>query len=60
MLELWKWQYTDENGKRRIFPCRLTEEDAKRLEHAERLEGSLEIRQPLGSTSDFLRSPSTS
>jgi hypothetical protein len=33
-------------GKRRIFPCRLSVEDAKRLRDAERVEGSLEIRKP--------------
>lgn len=60
-LHLWQWRYTDDFGKRRIFPCRLTDEDAKRLRNAERVEGSLEIRTRLeGSTSDFQRSPRTS
>jgi hypothetical protein len=58
-LRLWQWRYADEFGKRRVFPCRLTEEAAKRLRDAERVEGSLEIRKPLGSTSDFLRSRSS-
>lgn len=41
MLHLWQWAYTDEFGKRRVFPCRLTEEDGKTLKNAERVEGSL-------------------
>jgi hypothetical protein len=50
---LWQWRYTDDFGKRRVFPCRLSEEDAKHLKDAERIEGSLEIRRELGSTSDL-------
>jgi hypothetical protein len=49
-VHLWQWRYTDEFGKRRVFPCRLTEEGAKRLKDAERIEGTLEIRKPLDST----------
>lgn len=56
MIELWSWRYTDRFGKRMVFPCKLTPEDAKNLRDAERVEGSLEIRKPLGSTSDFQRS----
>jgi hypothetical protein len=56
MKELWEWRYTDEFGKRRTFPCKLSEEAAKHYRDAERVEGSLEIRTPLGSTSDSLRS----
>jgi hypothetical protein len=22
-IHLWRWEYTDDFGKRRIFPCRL-------------------------------------
>jgi hypothetical protein len=40
-------------GQRRIYPCRLSEEDTKHLQGAERVEGSLEVREPLGSTSDW-------
>jgi hypothetical protein len=54
-IDLWEWRYTDDFGKRRIFPCWLSEEDAKRLRDAERIEGSLERRKPLGSTSDWQR-----
>jgi hypothetical protein len=39
------------------LPLQASVEDAKRLRDAERVEGSLEIRTPMGSTSDFLRSP---
>jgi hypothetical protein len=56
-LHFWQWRYTDEFAKRRIFPCRLSEQDAKRLKDAERVEGSLEIRKPLGSTSAWQTSP---
>jgi hypothetical protein len=44
-LHLWQWRYTDEFGKRRVFPCRLSEEDARHLKDTERVEGSLEIRR---------------
>ena len=55
-LELWQWRYTDQFGKRRLYPCRLTEADAlQRLKDAEKIANSLERRQSLGSTSDFLR-----
>jgi hypothetical protein len=49
-VHIWLWRYTDDFGKRRVFPCRLTEEGAKRLKDAERIEGTLEIRKLLGST----------
>ena len=52
-LHLWQWRYTDQFGKRRVFPCRLSEVDAKHLRGAERVEGSLEVRKQLGSTSDW-------
>ncbi|HZO03165.1 MAG TPA: hypothetical protein VFB93_18365 [Burkholderiales bacterium] len=44
-IRLWQWRYTDEFGKRRIFPCRLSEENGKQLKDAERIEGSLEVRR---------------
>jgi hypothetical protein len=56
-LQLWKWWYTDQFRKRRVFPCRLTAEDAKHYKDAERIKGTLEIREKLGSTSDFQTSP---
>jgi hypothetical protein len=55
-IHLWQWRYTDQFGKRRIFPCRLSEEAAKRLRDAEKIQDTLEIRKPLGSTSDWQRS----
>ena len=54
-IELWQWRYTDDFGKRRIFPCPLSEEDAKRLKDPEKIEGTLEVRKPLGNPGDFLR-----
>jgi hypothetical protein len=57
-IHLWQWRYTDQfGGRRRIFSCLLSEENGRQLKDAERIEGALEIRKPLGSTSDFRRSP---
>jgi hypothetical protein len=53
MDELWTWLYTDELGKRRIYPGRLSEDEAKRLKDATRLEGSLQVGSPPGSASDL-------
>jgi hypothetical protein len=52
MDELWTWLYTDELGKRRIYPGKLSEEEAKRLKDATRLEGTLEGGQLAGSDSE--------
>ena len=52
MDELWTWLYTDELGKRRIYPGKLSDEEAKRLKDATRLEGTLEGGQPPGSDSE--------
>jgi hypothetical protein len=57
-LELWLWEHTDEDGKRRVTRYRLTAEDARAsLRAPVKVEGSREERRPLGSTSDFMRSP---
>ena len=50
-IELWYWEYTDEFGKRRRSTWRMTEAQAARYKDAVKVEGSLERRQPLGSTS---------
>jgi hypothetical protein len=64
MLQLWQWEYTDEFGKRRVTRWRMDEATVKQFAHvykdAAKVEGSLEIRGKLGSTSDFLRSMLTS
>ena len=52
-LHLWQWRYTDEFGKRRVFPCRLTEEAGKKLKDAERVEGTIEIPEPFHTGSLF-------
>lgn len=57
-LRLWLWTYTDPiTGRRRQTTWRMTEEDARKTygEDAQRVDWSLEIRTPLGQTSDFLR-----
>ena len=57
VIRLWLWEYIDEFGKRRVTRYRLTEVDARERygESAKRVEGSLERRVPLGSTSDWQR-----
>jgi hypothetical protein len=59
LIELWQWPYTDEFGKRRVTSWRMTEDTVREFAHvykdAVKVEGSLEIRTPLGSTSDFRR-----
>jgi hypothetical protein len=55
-IPLWLGQYTDDFGKRRVTRYRLTEEEARaRLVDPVKVEASLEIRKPSGSTGDFLR-----
>jgi hypothetical protein len=56
-IRLWNWRYTDELARRRTFPCKLTAEAAKHYKDAERIEGTLEIRGHLGSTSAWQRFP---
>lgn len=50
MVELWSWLYTDETGTRRIYPTKLSAEAAKQLKDATRVEGTLEMKDPLSST----------
>jgi hypothetical protein len=52
MVELWSWLYTDELGKRRIHPSKLSLDDAKRLRDATPIQGTLEVSDERGSTSD--------
>ena len=52
MVELWSWLYTDELGKRRIYPSKLSLEDAKRLRDATPVQGTLEVSHERGSASD--------
>ena len=58
-IHLWRWRFTDEAGKRRVTSWRMTQDTVREYPHvykdAERIEGSLEIRKPLGFTSDFQR-----
>ena len=63
-LQLWKWRFTDEFGKRRVTSWRMTEDTVKEYAHvykdAVKVEGSLEIRKIQGSTSAWQRLPPTS
>ena len=60
-LHLWQWQFTDENGKRRVTSWRMSEEDVRQFAHVykdgQKVKGSLEIRKIQGSTSDWQRLP---
>jgi hypothetical protein len=52
-IHLWIWEYTDEFGKRRRSTWRMTEEQAAHYKDAVTVEGSLEVRTPLGHTSSW-------
>ena len=58
-VHLWLWTIIDPvSGKRRKLGYRMTEVSARERfgSDAQKVEGSLEVRQPTGSTSDYLRS----
>ncbi len=52
----WRWRYTNEFGKRVESRWHMSEETAKAYKDAEKIEGTEEIRTPLGSTGDFMKS----
>jgi hypothetical protein len=57
-IEVWLWRIPDPRrpGKSRVSTWRMTEAEAhERFPGAEKVEGSLEVRTPLGHTSDFLQ-----
>jgi hypothetical protein len=54
-IRLWKWEYTDEFGKRRVSRWLMTEHEALRYKDAIRLEHTLHVARDVGRTSDFLR-----
>jgi len=60
-IHLWRWRFTDENGKRRVTSWLMTEATVREYAHvykdAEKLEGSLEVRKTVGSTSDWQQLP---
>ena len=56
-IHLWLWDYTDKFGKRRRSTWRMTEEQAAHYKDAVKVEGSLERRPRLGSTSDWQKQP---
>ena len=53
-IRLWKWEYTDETGKRRVSRWHMTEHEAIRYKDAIRLQHTLEVRYDLGPTSGFM------
>jgi hypothetical protein len=57
-VQLWKWLYTDDSGKRRMTRYLLTEQEAAgRLREPVKVPESMEERKPLGNTSDWLKRP---
>jgi hypothetical protein len=60
-IHLWRWRFTDENGKQRVTSWLMTEATVREYAHvykdAEKLEGSLEVRKTVGSTSDWQQLP---
>ena len=56
-IRLWRWRYTNEFGKRVESSWRMDEEQAALYKDAEKIDGTLEVRKQLGSTSIFQRSP---
>lgn len=51
-IELWFWMFTDDWGRRRRTPCRLTEEGAKPYKDAEKIESTREVRHSVGAWSN--------
>ena len=50
-IQLWLWEFTDDFGKRRRSTWRMTEKDAAYYRDAVKIEGTLEVRTSVGSTS---------
>jgi hypothetical protein len=42
-LRLWKWEYTDESGRRRVSRWLMTEHEALRYKDAVRLQQTLQV-----------------
>jgi len=53
---VWRWRYTATDGKRLETRWHMSEEQAAHYKDAEKIEGTLEIRTPTGSISDFRKS----
>jgi hypothetical protein len=58
-IHLWRWRFTNEFGKRVESSWHMTEATVREFAHvygnAEKIQDSLEIRKPMGSTSDWQR-----
>ena len=52
-IHRWKWRYTNEFEERVESRWLMSEADAAHYKDAEKIEGTLEIRTPIGSTSDW-------
>ena len=55
-IHLWRWRYTNEFGKRVESSWHMSEQDAAPYRDAVKIEGTEEIRTPIGSTSGFRKS----
>ena len=53
-IRLWKWEYTDEFGKRRVSRWLMTEREAMHYKDAVRLQHTLEVRYDRGADSGFM------
>lgn len=61
-IEVWRWRipHPRRPGRSRVSTWRMTEAEAQeRYPGAEKVEGSLQVRTPLGNTSDFIKGPSS-
>jgi hypothetical protein len=54
-IRLWRWIYTNEQGKRVRSSWLMTEESASHYRDAVKIEETLEVRNSLGYTSDWQR-----
>jgi hypothetical protein len=44
-VHLWRWRYTDQFEKRKVYPCALSEENGRHLRDPEKIEGTDEVHQ---------------
>jgi hypothetical protein len=60
-IRLWKWEYTDETGGRKVSRWLMTEREAIRYKDAIRLQHTLEVRYDRGaSAAHAMRAPGKS
>ena len=52
-VHLWRWRYINERGKRVESSWHMAAREAAHYRDVERIEETLEIRQPMGSAGDW-------